>query len=323
MNKIIDDDISEILTSNLPWNQLKGKTVLITGATGMLGSYCVRVVLGVGAKVVGLVRNENKALAMFSDIDEGFQVVIADISKPIEIETPVDYIIHTASSVTRDEWNNNPASVLEANSISTYHLLNFARDKKVEKFVYTSSNAALNKPSIDEPTDIYSESKIFSEFLCYNYSKQYNLDISTVRPPVIYGPLNGVETKNLIPVFIDNILQNHHIELQTDGLTLRQSVYISDVTLAAFTVLLNGKPRTAYNVTTSDSVQSIKAIAEAVIKEFESKGIEASLSTNDANKSNVINIDDFDGKPLESIGFKPQVTFQEGISRTVSYVLKT
>lgn len=119
MNCIISKDMQEIYSCNLPWNELNGRTVLLTGAYGMLASYLVSFLLWLNKKEIDVhlivaVRNKDKFYSKFSDIDdlERVKIIESDLSEQLDIEEKIDYIIHEASLASPQYYSVCPVDVL-------------------------------------------------------------------------------------------------------------------------------------------------------------------------------------------------------------------
>ena len=141
MNYVLKEDLQYIADYNLPYKKLKGKSVLVTGATGLIGTSLVRALLAIGdIKVIAFVRNEEKAKKIYKDFLEGSLFFhVADIVKEIEIDESVDYIFHCASVTTSKMMVEKPVETLMTSIEGTKNVLEFARKQKCKSVVYISS----------------------------------------------------------------------------------------------------------------------------------------------------------------------------------------
>jgi UDP-glucuronate decarboxylase len=148
-NKIIQEDIEFIYNSNLPWNEFRSKTILITGANGFIASYMVETLLHLNekipeqfTKVIALVRNIDKATVRFKMYLErpDFKLLIQDVSDTINIDEKIDYIIHAASQASPKYYSIDPVGTLSANVFGTANILNLAKKNNVQSVLFFSSS---------------------------------------------------------------------------------------------------------------------------------------------------------------------------------------
>lgn len=145
---IIDEDIERIIAEDLPWSDLTGMTVLVTGASGMIPSYVVYTMLGLndtmnlGIHVLALVRNEAKAKKIFGELlaRDDITLIAQDVTVPLAIDKSVDYIFHGASAARPSEHKAAPTATIRANLVGTFNLLDLAVEKNAKAFVLMSSS---------------------------------------------------------------------------------------------------------------------------------------------------------------------------------------
>jgi UDP-glucuronate decarboxylase len=341
-NKIILKDIVSVTNANLPWHELSGKTILITGANGFLPSYMVFTLLSLhdqkkvdAIKVIGLVRNIEKATQRFEAAlnRNDFTLVTADINQPIEIEEKIDVIIHAASQASPKYYGIDPVGTLSANTIGTYHLLNLAVKKNVQKFLYFSSSEVYgslsNSDNIDEtmygsidPTLVrscYAESKRMGETLCVSFAAQHKLMVSMVRPFHTYGPGLSFDDGRVFADFVANVVKGENIVMNSDGSAVRSFCYISDATVGFFTVLLLGENTNAYNIGNPNGAISIKNLANLLISLYPEKKLQAIFNEVDSInylKSSFNKLCPNINK-ANQLGWMPSTSIEEGFKRTI------
>ena len=210
MNSILQKDMEDIFSRNNSWERLEKSTVLLTGAYGMLASYIVhfllyvRTVKNINVKLIAVVRNKDKFVQRFGNI-EGFdsiEIIQNDLSEPIEIDEDVDYIIHAASLASPQYYSVCPVDVLKPNTIGNYHLLELATTKKVKSYLLFSSCDVYGTPKVDglinetafghmDTLDIhncYSESKRMAETMCRAFWVQHQVPVRIARIAHTYAP---------------------------------------------------------------------------------------------------------------------------------------
>lgn len=341
-NRIIDEDIANILSENLQWNELEGATVLVTGASGMIPSYVVYTLLGLndtrglGIKVLALVRNEKKARHVFGDIldRDDITLFVQDVAADINIDGPVDYIFHGASSARPKEHKAAPTSTIKANLIGTFNLLDVAVEKKTKAFILMSSSEVYGQlagdlKSITEsdfgyldclnPRACYSEGKRAAETICASYGAQYGIRCIIPRFAHIYGPGLGLDDGRVQADFAANVINGENIVMKSDGSSRRAYTYVGDAVSGMFYALLKGEPG-AYNIADSDSIISIKQLAEAFISARPEKNLELVIDIDvDSSKYNPAKFIGLANGRIKSLGWSPKVSINEGVGRMIGY----
>ncbi|MFT4234763.1 MAG: NAD-dependent epimerase/dehydratase family protein, partial [Microbacterium sp.] len=237
---VMTEDLDEIIARDLPWEKLNGTTVLVTGASGMLPSYTVRSLLALNdardasITVIGLVRNEEKARRLLSDIvdRDDFQLLAQDVSAPLTIDGPVDYVVHGASAARPSLHAADPVGTIRANLLGTFGLLDLCVAKQSRGFVFMSSAEVYgSQPAGTElisetsyggfdilnPRACYSEGKRAAETICATYQAQYDLTCRIVRFGHIYGPGMAMDDGRVQADFAANVVNGRDIVLNSDG----------------------------------------------------------------------------------------------------------
>jgi UDP-glucuronate decarboxylase len=343
MNAIIKNDINEVLLTNLDWSYFSGKTVLISGASGMLASYLVYTLLQLNTnkmtdkpvKVIGLVRNLEYANKKFFSINSNFfNLIEKDLSKEIDISLDVDVIIHTASHASPKFYNTDPVGTMMPNIVGTMNLLELARKKQVDKFLFFSSGEIYGhqdsrKSSISEDDygridylnirSCYAVSKIAGEVMCISYGHQYDIDVKIVRPFHTYGPGMKLDDGRVFADFVNNIVNNENIKIKSNGLQKRSFCYISDATAGFFYVLLNGDSNVAYNIANPYQDISIRELADVLVALFPHKDLKV-LMLNEHQEGcskSAVKEQLPDITLLKKLGWQESVSIQEGFKRVV------
>ena len=338
---IISEDLENIISADLPWQNLSGKTVLVTGANGFLPAYMVQSLLllnkkniGDKIKVIGLVRNIGKAKKRFKPYldSDSFSLVFADISRTVEIKEKIDFIIHAASQASPKYYATDPVGTLSANTIGTYHLLQLAVENSVEKFLFFSSSevyGAVAADDIDEnsygaidPTQVrscYAESKRMGETMCVSFAAQYKIPVNIVRPFHTYGPGLSFDDGRVFADFVANIVNGEDIVMNSDGAAVRSFCYLADATAGFFTVLLKGENAQAYNVGNPAGTISIKELAHLLVNIYPQKKLSAVFKQVENATYLPSNFSRLcpDIEKIKALGWRPFTGLAEGFKRTI------
>lgn len=284
MSKVFLDDMDQIVSdSNIPWEELRGSTALITGATGAIGSVLVRTLLaanetyGLGVRVIAVGRNKEKATLPAGINDSEF--IEQDLCNPITVPGNVDYIFHCAAVTKSSEMAANPVGVIETSLQGTGNVLTLARDKGVKSMVYLSSMEVygITDPSksliteydlgyidLNKPRSCYPESKRMCESMCCCWFAQYGVPVKTARLAQTFGAGTPEDDTRIFAQFARSVIAKNNIVLHTDGHTIGNYCYLSDSVRGLFLLLLKGKNGETYNIVNPDASMTIREMAELV-----------------------------------------------------------
>jgi UDP-glucuronate decarboxylase len=342
-NPIVDEDLQFILSQKLPWYKLEGKTVLISGVGGFLSTYMVKVLLycneknGSKIKVLGMVRNKEKALAKFSEYvgKNNFELIIQDVCDPVTIRQKVNYIIHAASFASPKYYGKDPVGTLSANVLGTYNLLQLAKKNKIEAFLFFSSGEVYGEvdqhciPTKEDdygyvdPLDVrscYAESKRMGETMCVSWWHQYGLPAKIVRPFHTYGPGIRLDDGRVFADFVSDIVNNRNIVMKSDGSAIRAFCYLADATVGFFQVLLEGHNGEAYNVGNDRGEISVLDLANLLVNLFPEKNLSVirdEQSTEIGYLKSKITRNCPDISKIRSLGWQSRFSLEEGFKRTI------
>lgn len=286
-HEIYTADVASIAAENLPWEKLAGKSLLLTGATGLIGTLIIDVLMkknrdeNLNVKIFAAGRNEKVASERFGDYfnDKNFSFVKLDVNEPIKDEFHVDFIIHAASNSQNKLFAADPVNTIMANILGSYNLLEYGVKSKVERFVFVSSGDSYGKPLNEDdifdenycgyinPNTLragYPEAKRAGEALCQAYISKYNLDVVIARPCRIYGPTMRLDDSKAMSEFIMNGVRGEDIVLKSQGLPRFSYCYGADCVSGIFYCLLKGGCGEAYNISDSSEILSLREIAEYV-----------------------------------------------------------
>ena len=340
MNKnILNDDINSIISEDLPWRELDGKTVIVTGANGFIPTYIVRVLIALkNTKVIAIVRNKNKAETKFSDLldNPNFNIVVQDINFPFTINEKIDYIIHGASQASPKYYGVDPVGTLKTNSLGTAYLLDIGVKHQIKKFLFISSGEVYGQ--VDETvselietyngnidcTNIrscYGESKRMGENMCVCYSHQYGIPVNMVRLSHVYGWGFDLNDGRVIPDFVSNVINNQNIVLNSDGSAKRSFCYITDLIRALFYVLFKGEDKNAYNIA-SEKETSILELANMMTNIYPEKKLRVEFNEDIFKKGYIKSPStraNFNIDKIKSLGWREKVKIEDGLKRMLEY----
>lgn len=339
-NPIVQQDLKEI--SRIPLTGLDGRTVLVTGANGMIATYLIYALMfqadchGLNIRLIALARNRKKAEQLFGAFlsDSRFTLLIQDVCDPIPYTGNIDYIFHFAGNASPYHIVHDPVGIMKSNLLGTINVLETARKRNTKKVLFASTREVYgeNKTerslsetsfgSIDclDGRSCYPESKRAAETLCKSYYLQYGVNFNAVRIAHAYGP--GMKLENDGRVMADLlacVINGRDIILKSKGEALRAFCYITDTVRGLFQILLHGKDAEAYNLANETEEISIRNLAELLIRSCPEKRLKVEFQIPKKQPAAYCNYKrvEMDTQKIESIGWKPEVSLKEGIARTI------
>ncbi|PIO83027.1 hypothetical protein BSQ39_05290 [Loigolactobacillus backii] len=294
-------DLANNAKNNSLFKNIDGTTVLITGATGLIGYHLVRTLLlrneiiGSNIKVIAQIRNLEKAKSMYGQLfnDENLIFYVSDICDPISIEGKLDYIIHGASVTSSKMFVENPVQTIDVAYKGTKNILELAKEKKVRKVIYLSSLEVygivdMDHPEVTEsdlgyidilsPRSSYSEGKRMMECLARSYYSQYQVPVVIARLAQTFGSGVSFNDTRVFAEFARSAIYNKDIILKTDGSTSRDYCYISDAVQGILLLLTSRNDGEAYNIANEETYTSIKEMANIVAHEITNDKIKVKVN---------------------------------------------
>ncbi len=264
----------------------KGKNILITGATGLIGSNLVdRLMQSDIAKLIVTGRSKKKLESTFPEYarDERFVVVEHDAATPYpDTIKDIDFIFHAAGPMERNIVMNYPVSVILPNVLGTINTLEFLRNQETNtgrkgRAIIFSSVTVYNNPtkkdyvaveaetsyaqSLDAVTGCYSESKRMSEVIAKAYVKQYGVDAVIARFSTVYGPTRNVPDTAFYE-FIKKSIAGEDITVNSNAAPRRDNIYVDDAIDGLIVITLKGESGESYNISSNGELGNYAAVDE-------------------------------------------------------------
>ena len=341
------EDVVAVASAKLPWDKLRNKSLMLSGATGLIGSFLVDVILeknlldGLNCMVYALGRNEEKARARFEKFanDSHYIFIPYDVKLPLKRDDigTVDYILHLASNTHPMLYATDPIGTITTNIIGVQNLLDFSVEHNSTRFVFASSNEIYGENRGDSEffdesycgfidcntlRAAYPESKRCGEALCQAYKSQKGLDVIIARFTRSYGPTMEMSNTRALSQFIKKAVEGEDIVLKSAGTQYFSYTYMADAVSGVLYAMLNGKSGEAYNIADESGDIMLKDLAE-LIAEIGGKKVvfEVPDSVEAAGYSKATKAR-LDGAKLRELGWKPVYDIKTGMERTIS-ILKS
>jgi dTDP-glucose 4,6-dehydratase len=304
--------------------------LLITGGAGFMGSNFVKYILRnhPNWQVVNLDK-----LTYAGNLDNlkeigkssNYKFVRGDIASPPDVEKAigrgVDCIINYAAETHVDRSIIEPSAFIKTDILGTYTLLEAAKKHNVAQYIQIStdevfgsiSKGAFSENSPFKPSSPYAASKAGADHLCRAYFKTYNLPVIVTHSCNVFGPNQYPE--KIIPLFITNLLENKKVPIYGSGKQVREWIFTKDHCRAIEMIMKKGQAGEVYNIGTGYSKQNIET-ARFILQElgFDKNMIEYVKDRSGHDFRYAIN-----HKKLKSLGWKPQVSWGEGLRRTIKW----
>ena len=331
MNRVLEDDLKTIIAEDLSWEKLKNKTVMITGASGMVGSYMLYVLLMLndekhyGIKVDAVMRNVNKLPEEVRN-REDVNVVVADVTKDIPAASPASPLI----------MQNQPVETIAANTIGTFKTLELAKEKNAEGYLFISSREIYGQPDegqeffyentygfVDQlnPRSCYSEGKKAAETMCVCFHEEYGLNTKIARLAHTYGPGMSIYDGRVQADFLKNVYHNEDIVLKSEGTAVRTYTYIADAIAGMYRILLDSED-IVYNIGNEAGKVSIRDLAEILVSIYPERGLKLVFDIPEGGTKGTApyTLGILSSEKLRKLGWNPKYSVKDGFKRTLEYL---
>ena len=301
--------------------------VVITGAAGFIGSHLSQALLDRGFSVVGVDNLLTGDLANIAHLrDRNFQFIRHDVTNYIDIDGPVDFVLHWASPASPIDYLELPIPTLKVGALGTHKALGLAKAKGATFLLASTSEVygdPLEHPQKETywgnvnpigPRGVYDEAKRFAEAMTVAYRRFHDLDTKIVRIFNTYGPRMRIRDGRAVPAFLSQALLNQDVTVFGDGTQTRSFCYISDL-VDGIIRLMHSQENDPINIGNPQEM-TIEQIARQIIEMTGSRSriIYKPLPTDDPK---VRQPDITRARTL--LGWEPKVSLEEGLGRTIDY----
>jgi dTDP-glucose 4,6-dehydratase len=300
-------------------------TSLVTGGAGFVGSHICDALLKRGHRVICVDNLDTGSLENVAHVDdESFSFVMHDITGPLFLDEPIDYVFHLASPASPIDYARLPLHTLKVGSYGTHHMLGLAKLKRA-RFLLASTSEVYGDPQVHPqpetywghvnpigPRGVYDEAKRYAEALTMAYHRQQGVNTSIVRIFNTYGPKMRPHDGRAIPTFLRQALQDKPVTVFGDGSQTRSFCYVADL-VRGLIALAESDAHLPVNI--GNPIEyTLLELAQAVIEVSESRSeiVYEALPTDDPQ----VRQPDI-SRATELLGWEPEVDLRDGLRRTI------
>ena len=305
-----------------------GKTAVVTGGAGFLGSHLCDKLVSEGIRVLCI---DNLLTGSMKNIEhlignENFGFIKHDVTNFIHVPGKVDYVLHFASPASPIDYLKLPIQTLKVGSLGTHKALGLAKEKQA-RFLLASTSEVYGDPSVHPqpesywgnvnptgPRGVYDEAKRFAEAITMAYNRYHNMETRIVRIFNTYGPRMRLNDGRALPAFVSQALKGKDITVFGDGLQTRSFCYVDDL-IDGIVKLLFSDIDDPVNIGNPEEVTMIE-LAEAVQDVVgHHPGIELRpLPTDDPTVRRPDT-----SRAEDVLGWKAQISLRQGLERTLPW----
>ncbi len=302
--------------------------LLITGGAGFIGSHLCDHFLARGHRVIAVdnfITGSRDNIAHLAD-EPRFEFIYQDVTNFVEVEGPLDAILHFASPASPKSYIDYPIQTLKVGSLGTHNTLGLARIKGA-RFLLASTSEVYGDPLVHPqredywgnvnpigPRGVYDEAKRFAEAMTLAYHRTHGLDTRIVRIFNTYGPRMALDDGRVVPNFVGQALRGEPLTVHGDGSQTRSFIFVTDL-VEGIARLLDSSEVMPVNVGNPDEM-TIKAFAEKINSATGNKaGIVLTRRPVDDPGRRCPDIT----RARQILGWEPSVPLDEGLEKTIAF----
>lgn len=341
-DKTLQEDLNYIASSNVPFEQLRASTILVTGATGLVGISLIRALLCANRInklklfVLALVRNQEKAQKLFKGLlaREDVSLVVGDVNEKINIAQKIDYIFHCASVTASKVMVSNPVETILTAVEGTKNILYLAKENSCKSVVYVSSMEMYGSFESENnnvtETDLgyinplalrsnYPESKRLCENMCVAFNSEYGVPVKIARLSQTFGAGVLKGENRVFAQFARSVMESKDIVLHTKGLSEGNYCYTRDTIIGLLYILIKGKDAEAYNVANPETHTTIADMAQMVCEKLSEGRTKVVFDIPESNTYGYAADTKMklSSDKLQKLGWKPEIGLEESYRRMI------
>lgn len=344
-NQTYQENIDTILNSSLDFDTLNNSSLLIVGASGMIGSFLVDLLMmrneryGANISVYAMGRNKERLQSRFELFEENqlLHLLEGDVTDPLPDKVKCDYLIHAASNTHPRSYAIDPIGTIMTNLMGTEQVLKHAVKTQAKRTLFLSTVEIYgeNRGDVEKFDESYcgyldcntlragyTEGKRVSESLCQAYITKYGIDVVIPRLCRIFGPTMLLSDSKASSQFILDAVYDRDIVLKSSGNQLFSYCYVADAVSALLFILLNGENGEAYNISCDDFDIQLKDLAKNLAELSNRKVIFELPDETEAKGYSKASKALLDSEKLRKAGWTQLFSLQNALTDTVN-ILKS